>query len=545
MPAPTNISFATAIDLGTTLPANASQTVDFAGTTYTVYYSYTAQSGDPPVLGLFAFGDLAVYKPSTDIYIGPAGSPTLLFLGGQNKPSQFLVTAGTQYFFKVNTNGGNPTPANLTLNLQRFANASYPTGSIGVSDDTDGFPIAVLSSTTALPLFFTPLNAAGEASAITTTGILMLNTENGSPSDQVKLFNSTLQLITTLTPFAGKIVRGIATDMTTRFYVNGFGIGTVNAYDTSGNFVHAWTLPDLDNVSQAVTHGNTILYSANVGVASAIRRYDLVNSVGLTDLVAGVATYKIGKSSLLVLADGTIIAAYYGGGSTTNVSVRAYSAAGALLHTYAMGESNADVRLAMAIDDPVSFWLWTKDLTAPGGTSTGFSTFRNIRVSDGALLSSLNSAEYEHGVYVPAATATPVRFGHSESCPFWITRVGPSTPTFHTTELITRRQRTAPHLSQEQMWIFYNQIQVDLQAGQGLVIGQGSQPVLMIDWSDDGGHTYSNEHFVTCSPIGMYRARAILRRLGRSRDRIFRVTVSDPVAWNLVGAYLQLEPGVS
>lgn len=545
MAPPTNISFTTATDLGTTLPVTVTQQVDDAGTTYTVYYSYTAQSGDPPVLGLFAVGDLSVYKPSTNIYLGPAGAPTLFITGAQNKPCQFLVTAGTQYFFKVTTNGGNPTPANLTLNLERFPNAAYPTGSIGVSDDNSGnFPIAILSSTTGLPLFFSPLNAAGEVAAITTDGFLLINTENGSPSDQVKLFNATLQLLTTITPFAGKIVRGIATDMSTRFYVNGFGIGTVKSYDTAGNFLQSWTLPDADNVSQAVTHSNTILYSANNGAAGAIRRFDLVNNIALTDLVAGIATYSIGKSSLLVLADGTIIAAYYGGGSTTNVSVKAYNAAGSTLHTYSLGESNADVRLAMAIDDPVSFWIWTKDLTGPGGTSTGFSTFRNIQVSNGAVLTNLNAPEYENGVYVPTATLTPERFGHSESCPFWVTRAV-TIPAAESTTQITRRQRTAPHLSNEQQWVYYGQFQLDLQTGQGAITGQGIAPTIMLEWSDDGGHTWSNEHWITASQLGLYKARAIWRRLGRSRDRIFRVTVSDPVAWNLIAAYLNAEPGTS
>jgi len=45
--------------------------------------------------------------------------------------------------------------------------------------------------------------------------------------------------------------------------------------------------------------------------------------------------------------------------------------------------------------------------------------------------------------------------------------------------------------------------------------------------------------------LGDYTVRAIARRLGQARDTVFEVTVSDPVAWALVGAWLELEPGTS
>ena len=43
--------------------------------------------------------------------------------------------------------------------------------------------------------------------------------------------------------------------------------------------------------------------------------------------------------------------------------------------------------------------------------------------------------------------------------------------------------------------------------------------------------------------LGDYTQRVQARRLGHGRDTVFEVVVSDPIAWSLVGAWLELEPG--
>ena len=40
-------------------------------------------------------------------------------------------------------------------------------------------------------------------------------------------------------------------------------------------------------------------------------------------------------------------------------------------------------------------------------------------------------------------------------------------------------------------------LQIDMQTGVGLNTGQGSDPQVMLRWSDDGGHTWSNEHWMS------------------------------------------------
>jgi hypothetical protein len=108
-----------------------------------------------------------------------------------------------------------------------------------------------------------------------------------------------------------------------------------------------------------------------------------------------------------------------------------------------------------------------------------------------------------------------------------------------------RRLRQSPHLSDEQQWLHYSRLQLDLEAGKGLTSGQGMDPQLMLQWSDDGGRTWSSEHWVGAGQLGQYKWRAIWRRLGRSRNRVFRVVQSDPtkVAW--IDAFMELDRGTN
>lgn len=68
-------------------------------------------------------------------------------------------------------------------------------------------------------------------------------------------------------------------------------------------------------------------------------------------------------------------------------------------------------------------------------------------------------------------------------------------------------------------------------------------PMVMLRWSDDGGNTWSNEHWASAGAGGNYLQRIIWRRLGRSRQRVYEVMVNDPVPWALVDAYLDASPG--
>ena len=88
-------------------------------------------------------------------------------------------------------------------------------------------------------------------------------------------------------------------------------------------------------------------------------------------------------------------------------------------------------------------------------------------------------------------------------------------------------------------------LQLDCETGVGLNDGQGSDPAVMLRWSDDGGHTWSNEHWRSMGKIGQYGYRTIWRRLGMTekiRDRVYEVSGTDPVKIAIMGAELILSP---
>lgn len=110
---------------------------------------------------------------------------------------------------------------------------------------------------------------------------------------------------------------------------------------------------------------------------------------------------------------------------------------------------------------------------------------------------------------------------------------------------ITRRRAT-PHISDNMNRVFFHKFQLDFQPGVGIDgSGQGTDPQAMLQYSDDGGHTWSNEIWTSLGSIGETTYRAIWRRLGQGRNRVFRVTVTDPVEVIMIGAELDAESGQS
>jgi hypothetical protein len=88
-------------------------------------------------------------------------------------------------------------------------------------------------------------------------------------------------------------------------------------------------------------------------------------------------------------------------------------------------------------------------------------------------------------------------------------------------------------------------LQLDCESGTGLITGQGSDPEIMLRFSDDGGHTWSNEHLSKMGKIGEYYRRVFWRRLGMTlklRDRVYEVSMTDPVKTAIMGAEILISP---
>ena len=78
--------------------------------------------------------------------------------------------------------------------------------------------------------------------------------------------------------------------------------------------------------------------------------------------------------------------------------------------------------------------------------------------------------------------------------------------------------------------------QLDIEAGVGL--GTGEDPKATLSFSDDGGKTWSNEIEGSLGRVGNYSNRIVWRRLGRFRQRILRVRISDPVKRAVMGGFV-------
>jgi hypothetical protein len=104
-----------------------------------------------------------------------------------------------------------------------------------------------------------------------------------------------------------------------------------------------------------------------------------------------------------------------------------------------------------------------------------------------------------------------------------------------------QRTWTSPNISQNEAKLFHSSFEAVFKKGVGLESGQGSDPQAMLQWSDNGGRTQSNEYWRDIGEGGNYGKRALWHRLGYSRNRVYRVMVSDPVETILIDAYVQVE----
>ncbi len=122
------------------------------------------------------------------------------------------------------------------------------------------------------------------------------------------------------------------------------------------------------------------------------------------------------------------------------------------------------------------------------------------------------------------------------------TTVVPVAQTIHNS---IRRLRRSPTLVNEMEWVYHAELTVDFATGLGpqppLTDGDGNPrpPQAMLRWSNNRGSTWSNQHIANCGFAGEYNTRVIWRRLGRSRYRVYELTVSDPIPWTIIDAYLK------
>lgn len=100
--------------------------------------------------------------------------------------------------------------------------------------------------------------------------------------------------------------------------------------------------------------------------------------------------------------------------------------------------------------------------------------------------------------------------------------------------------RITPHLTDKDSMrnIFISKLQVDLESGVGDVSTQ-DDPVAELSWSNDGGHTWGNPYPASIGKVGEFKKKLRWRRLGWSKDRVFKLVISDPVKKVLLNGYVE------
>lgn len=110
---------------------------------------------------------------------------------------------------------------------------------------------------------------------------------------------------------------------------------------------------------------------------------------------------------------------------------------------------------------------------------------------------------------------------------------------------VLRAERVAPvvHDAENQRRLFFDRLALDMETGVG--DSTTTNPKIVLDWSDDGGHVWNGRRDLSFGAQGKYDTRVVAWRLGAARQRNFRVAISDPVKRALIGASLKLRVGSS
>ena len=96
--------------------------------------------------------------------------------------------------------------------------------------------------------------------------------------------------------------------------------------------------------------------------------------------------------------------------------------------------------------------------------------------------------------------------------------------------------RTLPHMTDNNDKITYNSFDADIQIG---TIQDGSDPQISLSWSDNKGVSYGNPIMQSMGKIGDFLATVSWNRLGQARDRVFKLSSSEPCVTALNGGFVE------
>lgn len=101
-----------------------------------------------------------------------------------------------------------------------------------------------------------------------------------------------------------------------------------------------------------------------------------------------------------------------------------------------------------------------------------------------------------------------------------------------------RRVRRAPILYSGGDRVFIPEFRLDMPVGIGLNSGQGVNPLVMMRMSRNGGKSWGSERTRSAGAMGKNDTFVRWNKCGQARSPVVEVSVSDPVPWTFVNAYL-------
>jgi len=106
-----------------------------------------------------------------------------------------------------------------------------------------------------------------------------------------------------------------------------------------------------------------------------------------------------------------------------------------------------------------------------------------------------------------------------------------------------RMEWTYQSVYAEQQRAFHDRLEMVFEAGVGLITGQGSDPEVTLEYSDNGGQTFKALPSKKLGQIGEYENRSVWWALGSARQRVYRASISDPVPVTLMDTFIEVRGG--
>jgi hypothetical protein len=105
--------------------------------------------------------------------------------------------------------------------------------------------------------------------------------------------------------------------------------------------------------------------------------------------------------------------------------------------------------------------------------------------------------------------------------------------------LLIKRAITTNHINDENRMLQHLKLEIELEKGIGL--NNEDAPEFEVLFSNDNGNTWIYTNKLSAGSIGEFTNRAILRRLGSARDRVYRLVFTDSGKWIISTAFIEVK----